>query len=156
MPGCFDYVCKNSPFPNSLGQNSKPSLTISFFPLRRPCRHLLTPSGFQRLPLEDVFICFFLCMDVLSACRYVYHLCTWCPWRPKECVRSLGTEVAHTPAGCWESSPASTLNPRAFALAPLISTYERVDLACRLTDVRTRIRGCVDEDRGKPHMDSLF
>lgn len=35
--------------------------------------------------------CYFMCMDV---CISVYHMCAWCPPRPKEGVSSLETAVS--------------------------------------------------------------
>lgn len=34
-----------------------------------------------------------MCTGVLPACLYVYYMCDWCPGKPEEDVRSLGTEV---------------------------------------------------------------
>lgn len=29
----------------------------------------------------------------LHACMYVPHMCVWCPWKPEEGVRTLGTGI---------------------------------------------------------------
>lgn len=36
---------------------------------------------------------YFLCIGVLHACISMYHMYAWCPRRPEEGTRSLGTEV---------------------------------------------------------------
>lgn len=47
-------------------------------------------------------------MNVLSACRYVHPVCTWCLWRPEESIGSPGTRLT----GIWEPLYSSCkLNP---------------------------------------------
>lgn len=38
----------------------------------------------------------FTCMDVLTACMFVYHVCTWCWKRPEEGVESPRTEATNS------------------------------------------------------------
>lgn len=46
-----------------------------------------------------------LCICVFLTCMYVYHMCAWCFWRPKEGIRyseagdTSGCELIH---GYWE------------------------------------------------------
>lgn len=41
-----------------------------------------------------VYLFLFICLRLLSACMYVYHVHAWCPWRPDEGVRSSRIEFA--------------------------------------------------------------
>lgn len=53
---------------------------------------------------------FFMCVGILSACMYVYHVHT-VPLEARKSVRSHGTEVTYTckpPCGYWDPN----LNPR--------------------------------------------
>ena len=46
-----------------------------------------------------------MCMGVLSACVSAYHMHVWCPGRPEESIRSLGTGITDSykpPCGYWE------------------------------------------------------
>ena len=40
-----------------------------------------------------MFCFYFMCMDVLPACRSVHHLCTWYSQRLEVGIRSPGAEV---------------------------------------------------------------
>lgn len=47
-----------------------------------------------------------VCMDALTACMSVYHVCSWCPQKPVEDIRSLESGVTNNcklPHGCLES-----------------------------------------------------
>lgn len=68
-------------------------------------RHLLHPFQKPTFPLSFIskrvtivqnYLLFFLtvyfmCLNVLSACMCVHHMCTWCPGRSEEGVRSSET-----------------------------------------------------------------
>lgn len=44
-------------------------------------------------------------VGILLTCMYVYHICTWCPWRSEKGVGSLetrGSDGFHLPRGCWK------------------------------------------------------
>lgn len=38
-----------------------------------------------------------MCIGVLSSCVSVYHVCTWCPWKPEGSIESPRTGIT---AGC--------------------------------------------------------
>lgn len=49
-----------------------------------------------------------MCVRVLPACMYVYHLCAWCPQMPQGGIKAPGTGVTdgcELPHGSWESNP---------------------------------------------------
>lgn len=49
-----------------------------------------------------------MCMGIFPTCMCVYHVCTWCLWRPEKGVRSPGTWVTggwELPCGGWELNP---------------------------------------------------
>jgi hypothetical protein len=53
--------------------------------------------------------CYFMCMTVLPACIYVYHVCNWWPQMSEE-----GTSDSPSPAvmcGCDQTCSCSELNP---------------------------------------------
>lgn len=46
-------------------------------------------------------------MGILLVCMSVYHVHAWCPWRPEQSVRCLGTRDTDSwepLCGCWESN----------------------------------------------------
>lgn len=61
--------------------------------------------------------CFIAAMTILTntACvYYVYHLDSWCPQRPDDGIRSLGTIVTddyRPPCGCWKLNPGPLQEP---------------------------------------------
>lgn len=71
-----------------------------------------------------------MCMSVLLAGMYEYHMCTWSPQRPEKDTRP-GTGVTDGCAqlcGCWESNPdslrtASVLNQWATSPSPNLRSF---------------------------------
>jgi hypothetical protein len=95
----------------------KQFLVLTFYPLlRHHCFFFI------------LCYCLYSC-GCLSTCMYMYHMCVWCPWKPEENVRFLGTvgtEGCEPPSVCWglnivplckSSWPLSCLSN------PSISTY---------------------------------
>lgn len=44
--------------------------------------------------LKKIYLLYWMCMVILSACVSVHHVCDWCPQRPEEGIRSPGIWVA--------------------------------------------------------------
>jgi hypothetical protein len=43
--------------------------------------------------LKTLFLFYFMCVSILLACMYMYHMFAWYPCRPEEGVGCPGTEV---------------------------------------------------------------
>lgn len=55
---------------------------------------------------------------------FMYHLCVWCLWRPKEDTRSPGTEITDScklPCGCWDSNLGPSVRTESALAACTIS-----------------------------------
>lgn len=70
--------------------------------LRKMLQIYRWPTATAKARSHVLFIYFYLCMSVLSACMSVYSLCVWCPWRPREGPRILESlELGcKPPCGC--------------------------------------------------------
>lgn len=51
------------------------------------CKPHIESQGYTSL------LVFHLCVRVLPACTYVYHVCAWCLHKPEEVIRPSGTGV---------------------------------------------------------------
>lgn len=38
-------------------------------------------------------------------CMFLYHVCTWCPWKSEEGIRSSKTGFTELPYGCYKLNP---------------------------------------------------
>jgi hypothetical protein len=54
----------------------------------------------QRVICSPAFVLGFHFKGIIYIFKFVYHLCTWCPWRPKDSIGSLELVVSyHLDAG---------------------------------------------------------
>lgn len=79
-----------------------------------------------------------LCMSAFTACIFLHHVHSWCPWRSGEGFRSLGASVTGLQVIGVEiklrtsRKAANTLNHWAVSLSPPPHTHARTHLPSKL------------------------
>lgn len=67
--------------------------------------YLLSHLSSSSFCLFDFCFRFNYFVGILLTCMYVYHICTWCPWRSEKGVGAFetrGSDGFHLPRGCWK------------------------------------------------------
>ena len=74
-------------------------------PLQEQVLLTMEPS-LQPLYLLTYVPIYFMCMDVMPACRLLYHVCSWCPQKTEVASDPLGLELwmVLSHRECWEGN----------------------------------------------------
>ena len=68
-----------------------------------------------------------MCLSVLPACVYVYHVSAWYLQKSEEGIKSPGTGVTDSckPCGCWEPNVSSARAASALYTEPSLQLHHK-------------------------------